>query len=56
MSENEITWDDEALAKIEKVPAFVRGMVKGKIEKTAKSMGETRITAELVDKIRAEQE
>lgn len=55
MSENELAWDDEAIEKLEKIPSFVRKMVKGKIEKAARAMGETRVTAELMDRIRQEE-
>jgi hypothetical protein len=55
MSDVSPVWDDEALEKLEKVPSFVRKMVKGKIEKAATAMGEQRITAELMDKIRKEE-
>lgn len=52
MSETTIEWDAEALAKLEKAPIFVRKMIKGKVEKAAAAMGETLITAELMDKIK----
>ncbi len=55
MSDNTIDWDDDALAKLENVPVFVRKMVKGKIEKAALAKGETRITAELMDIIKSEE-
>lgn len=55
MSDSELVWDDEALAKLERVPVFVRKMAKGKIERAALAMGETKITAELMDKIRNEE-
>jgi hypothetical protein len=52
MSETAIEWDAEASAKLEKAPIFVRKMIKGKVEKAAAAMGETTITAELMDKIK----
>jgi hypothetical protein len=55
MSEKALEWDEEALKKLERVPSFVRGMAKGKIEKAAAAMGAARITAELVDRIRKEE-
>lgn len=55
MSDGNLVWDDEALEKLENVPVFVRSMAKGKIEKAALAMGETRITAELVDRIKKEE-
>lgn len=55
MAENELEWDDDALARLEKIPSFVRGMAKGKIEKAAVALGETKVTAELMDKIKKEE-
>jgi hypothetical protein len=52
MSDTTIEWDAEATAKLEKAPIFVRKMIKGKVEKAAAAMGETVITAELMDKIK----
>jgi len=44
----EITWAEDALAKLEKVPVFVRKMVKKKIEKFARTQGASEVTAELM--------
>lgn len=55
MSESEVVWDEKALEKLEKVPVFIRKMVKGKVEKAALEKGESRITPELMDKIRTEE-
>jgi len=55
MSDSAIEWADDALAKLENVPVFVRKMVKGKIEKAAAAKGETKITAELMDIIKSEE-
>lgn len=44
-----IPWDPEALARLERIPAFVRGMAKGKIEKAAKAAGEPRVTVAFMD-------
>jgi hypothetical protein len=49
MSETTITWDDEALKRLEKIPSFVRNMAKAKIEKAAIAAGETKITVEFMD-------
>ena len=49
---SDLVWEPEALEKIEKIPVFVRGMVKGKIEKAAVEQGITTITAELLDKLK----
>ena len=48
MSEEKIPWDDEALKRLEKMPSFVRKMVKNKIEKAALQAGETKVTAEFM--------
>ena len=45
MSQESLPWDDEALQRLEKIPSFIRGMAKGKIEKAAKAAGEARVTA-----------
>ncbi len=55
MSEDEVVWDEKALEKLEKVPVFIRKMVKGKVEKAALAKGESKITAELMDKIRTDE-
>ena len=49
MTEKSIPWDEEALKRIEKIPAFVRNMAKSKIEKAAMQAGEERVTAEFLD-------
>jgi hypothetical protein len=54
MSNSDLVWDDEALEKLERVPVFVRKMVKGKIEKAALELGEERITVEFMDKVKSE--
>ncbi len=53
MNDHQLTWDEDALKKLEKVPAFIRKMVKGKIEKAALETGENTITVEFVEKMRA---
>jgi len=53
MSEANIPWDDEALQRLEKIPSFVRGMAKSKIEKAAKEAGEERVTVKFMDENRA---
>lgn len=52
MSNTLLVWDEEALKRLEKIPVFVRGMAKGKIEKAAQEAGEARITTEFMDKIK----
>jgi hypothetical protein len=49
MTEQSIGWDEEALKRIEKIPAFVRNMAKAKIEKAALAAGEGRVTVAFLD-------
>jgi len=49
MTEQSIQWDEEALKRIEKIPAFVRNMAKSKIEKAALAAGEARVTVAFLD-------
>ena len=49
MTEQALQWDEEALKRIEKIPAFVRNMAKSKIEKAALAAGEKRITVAFLD-------
>lgn len=44
-----LTWSDEAKARTEKIPFFVRGMVIKQIERFAKEKGCDHITPEIVD-------
>jgi hypothetical protein len=52
MSTNTLTWDDEALKKIERAPFFIRKIAKNKVEKAALAQGETRITVDFVERVR----
>jgi Proto-chlorophyllide reductase 57 kD subunit len=49
-----IPWDPDALARLERIPAFVRGMAKGKIEKAAQAAGELRVTVAFMDANKAQ--
>lgn len=49
MSESKIPWDESALQRLEKIPSFVRGLAKTKIEKAAIAAGETRVTEAFMD-------
>ena len=49
MSNESLPWDEEALKRLEKIPAFVRGMAKSKIEKAAKAAGESKVTVVFMD-------
>jgi hypothetical protein len=48
-----IAWDDEAAARMKKIPAFVRGMVVKAVEDSCRRNGLDRVTAEELEKIRA---
>jgi len=48
-----IAWDDEAAARMKKIPAFVRGMVMRAVEETCRKNGLDRVTVEELEKIRA---
>jgi radical SAM protein with 4Fe4S-binding SPASM domain len=48
-----IAWDDEAAARMKKIPAFVRGMVVKAVEDSCRRNGIGRVTAEELEKIRA---
>lgn len=52
VSDSGFEWTEDALERMKKVPFFVRRAAKSKIEKAAKELGETNITAELVDRVR----
>jgi len=52
MNSESLKWDDEALAKIEKAPFFIRKLAKNKVEKAAIAEGKTRITVEYVEQVR----
>jgi hypothetical protein len=49
MTDESISWDEDALKRIEKIPAFVRNMAKSKIEKAAKQAGEVKVTVEFLE-------
>jgi len=49
MSNESLPWDEDALKRLEKIPAFVRNMAKAKIEKAAQREGFTRVTTEFID-------
>ena len=48
-----IAWDDEAAARMKKIPAFVRGMVVRAVEETCRKNGLERVTIEELERIRA---
>jgi radical SAM protein with 4Fe4S-binding SPASM domain len=48
-----IAWDDEAAARMKRIPAFVRGMVIRAVEETCRKGGLDRVTVEELERIRA---
>ena len=48
-----IAWDDEAAARMKKIPAFVRGMVIRAVEESCRKGGLDRVTVEELERIRA---
>jgi AdoMet-dependent heme synthase len=49
----EIAWDDDARARMKRIPAFVRGMVVRAIEKSCRESGVDRVTLAEIERIRA---
>lgn len=49
MTDQAMQWEEEALKRIEKIPAFVRNMAKAKIEKAAIAAGEEKVTLAFLD-------
>jgi AdoMet-dependent heme synthase len=52
-SSTTIAWDDDAAARMKKIPAFVRGMVVRAVEESCRNNGISRVTPEELEKIRA---
>ena len=48
-----ITWDDDAAARMKRIPAFVRGMVVKAVEESCRKSGVGRVTVEELERIRA---
>jgi hypothetical protein len=48
-----IAWDDAASERMQRIPAFVRGMVTRAVEDTCRKNGLGRVTVEELEKIRA---
>ena len=48
-----IAWDEDATARMKKIPAFVRGMVVKAVEDSCRRNGISRVTSEELEKIRA---
>jgi radical SAM protein with 4Fe4S-binding SPASM domain len=51
-SATDLEWTPEALARIDGVPSFVRGVVKQRVEKFAGDRGYTRVDVEVMDEVR----
>lgn len=52
--EAELAWSDEARARVERIPSFVRGVVTKRVETFARREGIGEVTVELLDRIRRE--
>lgn len=52
--ESTLEWSDEARARIERIPSFVRGVVSKRVETYAQREGHSTITVELLDRIRSD--
>jgi radical SAM protein with 4Fe4S-binding SPASM domain len=48
-----IAWDDAAAARMQKIPAFVRGMVVRAVEESCRKSGVERVSVEELDRIRS---
>lgn len=48
-----IAWDDEAAARMKKIPAFVRGMVMRAVEESCRKNGLDRVSVDELERIRA---
>jgi hypothetical protein len=51
---SDILWTEEALKRVERAPAFLRGMVKRLAEKKARELGYPEITAEILDQFKTQ--
>lgn len=52
---SDIEWDSEAEKRIRKAPFFVRKHARKKVEAAARKLGETRITVELMEKVKKQE-
>jgi hypothetical protein len=46
-------WEADAAARIKKAPFFIRPFIKGRAEKEAKARGLDKVTAALLDELKA---
>jgi hypothetical protein len=51
-AERELPWDDDALARVQRIPEFIRGNVVRELERKARSEGLDRISAKYLDAAR----
>src|ERR1700757_1213715 len=51
-TDQQILWSDTALKRMERAPAFLRGMVKRLAEKKARELGYTEITEEILSQFK----
>jgi hypothetical protein len=47
-----ITWDQEAIDRLNKAPFFIRGIARKKVEKSARNVGVNRITLAFMEEIK----
>jgi radical SAM protein with 4Fe4S-binding SPASM domain len=47
-----LPWDDEARARMQRVPSFVRAVVMARVETYARERGHARVTADLISEVR----
>ncbi len=50
-----LEWDEAAIKRVEAAPFFVRKLIRHKVEKAARAQGLSRITEELLDKVKQKQ-
>ncbi|MDP2498959.1 MAG: radical SAM protein [Candidatus Palauibacterales bacterium] len=53
-ADREMPWTEDAEERLERVPSFVRGVVANRLEDYARRKGESRVTAELMTRVRKE--
>ncbi len=54
MDSNQLIWNEDALAMLQKIPFFARKAARKKIERRALELGESTITPELMERVRGE--
>ncbi len=50
----DVVWTDDAVRRMERAPAFLRGMVRRLAEKKARELGYTEITVEILDQFKSQ--